>query len=81
MFWLKWAMVFGLCTLLLIRYGLLAFVCAAHASLVLQWLPVTADIDAWYWSHSLFGLALVAAIAACGFYLSLAAGPRPVSAA
>ena len=79
-FWVKWALVFGLCMGLLIRYGLLAFASAAHASLVLQFLPVTARIDAWYWGRSLLGLAVIGAIAAYGFYTSLTLTPSPARA-
>jgi serine/threonine-protein kinase len=60
---------------LLIRYGLVAFIAAWLAMRVLEFFPVTADMDTWYSGASLFALGAVAAMAVYGFYTSLAGRP------
>jgi serine/threonine-protein kinase len=62
----------GIVTFTLIRFGLLAAVVAQFLSSLLLDFPLTFDFSAWYAVNSLFGLAIVAALAIYGFYVSLA---------
>jgi hypothetical protein len=56
----------------LIRFGLLATIVAFLFSDHPLWLPVTSDLSSWYAGPSFLSLALMAALAAYGFCLSLA---------
>jgi hypothetical protein len=58
--------------ILITRFGLLAFAAAIFVRFFLVRLPITADLDAWYLGGTLFGFAVVLAVAAYGFYTSLA---------
>jgi hypothetical protein len=55
----------------LFRFGLLAIAASNFAYLTLTRLPITLDTADWYFGRSLFGLLLLASIAAYGFVISL----------
>jgi len=51
------------------RYGILAVAATAYTILIVWSVPLTLDVDAWYFGRSMAGLLLIAAIAATGFAL------------
>jgi len=67
----RWIMVATLMIaslLLYTRLGLLAAVAFFFAAYILTDFPLTAHINAWYWSSSLYALGIVAALGTYGFF-------------
>jgi serine/threonine-protein kinase len=61
--------------LVLFRFGLLSIVVGATVSDLLQQLPLTFDLTAWYADVTLLTLALILGLAGWGFWVSLAGRP------
>jgi hypothetical protein len=55
---------------LLVRFGLLAFIAAYYLHLAAEF-PMTVNFSTWYAASSIFALTLAAALLACGFYFSI----------
>jgi serine/threonine-protein kinase len=73
--WVTSAAVWGLLIFVIVRLGILAAVISfVYANLLLA-LPLTTDLSSWYANRAWFGLAVLAAVTAYGFYLSLAGRP------
>jgi serine/threonine-protein kinase len=69
--------------IILVRFGLLAALAANAATATLSAFPIASSVSAWYAGPGLFAVALVAAMAAWGFRISLGGNPavgRMVSA-
>jgi serine/threonine-protein kinase len=74
----RWIMVVALMTSLLVLYtrlGLLAAISFFFASYILTDFPLTANLNGWYWSSSLFALCIVAAVGFFGFLTSISSRP------
>jgi serine/threonine-protein kinase len=56
----------------LIRFGLLTLIAGLLVNAVLLSFPVTTDLNAWYAGAGLFAMAVVAALAAVGFWRTMA---------
>jgi hypothetical protein len=69
------AVLAGIITFTLIRFGLLAAVVSQFLSTLLLGFPLTFDFSVWYAVNSLFSLAIVVVLAIYGFYVSLAGRP------
>lgn len=71
----RWLTVIALVTsllLLITRLGFLAVAAFFFAAYVLHDFPLTANLDTWYWSHSIFALGVVTAVGLFGFFTSTA---------
>jgi hypothetical protein len=71
---LEWSgrvLVAGVVLWVMVRYGLLALAAFEFTRLLIGALPLTLDPAAWYFDHSLLGLAILMGLAVFGFYRSL----------
>ena len=59
------------------RYGLLTLTVALCVTFVLNTSPITFDLHAWYADQSVYAVAVVAALAACGFLTARSPSPVP----
>ncbi len=57
------------------RYGLLSLAALFAFMFILANAPITLDTSVWYFGRSFFIMALMSAVAACAFWISLAAQP------
>jgi hypothetical protein len=62
---------FGSGAIVVMRWGLLAYVVAVFASSLLLNAPVTLDMSAWYFGNATLLVAIVVALATWGFYTSV----------
>jgi hypothetical protein len=69
--------VVALAVLVLIRYGLVTFVCAAVLTRLLMSFPFTLDPNIWYSEYGLFALAVTLAVAIFGFREALRKATSP----
>ena len=60
---------------ILLRFGLLTVVVSTSVALLLQYMPLTLDTSSWYASTSFLTVAACLAVAAYGFWFSLAGRP------
>ena len=70
--WIPFGLIALSWVILITRFGLLAFVAGVFVQLTLVRFLTTTDLAAWYADGTLFAFAVVLALAAYGFYLSLA---------
>lgn len=67
-----WVVIYGVAAFAVVRFGLVALAMAVLTVDVLLNIPITLDFSNWYAGRTLCILLIVAAIAAWGFYTSLA---------
>jgi len=65
----------GVAVWVMTRYGLLTLTVALCVAFVLNTSPITFDLHAWYADQSLYALAVVAALASCGFVTARSGAP------
>jgi hypothetical protein len=67
--------VYAIAVLIVYRFGLVPLACAIFTIDMLENVPFTVDLSAWYLSTSIFALLSVVALAGWGFYHSLSGQP------
>ena len=65
----------GLGTILLVRFGLVAYVVAFFSYLLLNQIPLTTASSAWFAGNGFMALALIGALGSVGFHIALAGRP------
>jgi hypothetical protein len=70
--WISFGLVALTWVILITRFGLLAFISGIFVRFLLVSFPITTDLTVWYSDAAVFPLAVVLAVAAYGFYVSLA---------
>jgi hypothetical protein len=65
----------GMVVWVLYRYGLLALIVAIYFVHLVIFFPITSDFSAWYATDFVVALLIALALAAFGFYTSLAGEP------
>jgi hypothetical protein len=67
--------VYAIAVLIVYRFGLVPLACAIFTIDMLENVPFTVDLSAWYLSTSIFALLSVVALAGWGFYHALSGQP------
>jgi hypothetical protein len=69
------ALAWGLCLLVLVRFGLLANVTGVWFNVLFLWFPITPQLSAWYSGIGLVGLFLLLGLTVYAFHTSLGGQP------